>query len=72
MQTVLERAIENYRRETFLDACDVAYAALRQDRDAWAEYQKELTAWDVALMDGLDPNEVWTESDCVPERREDG
>jgi predicted transcriptional regulator len=58
-EAVLERAIEEYRRERFMEAANAAYAALRADPEAWAEYQKELALWDCTLMDGLDPNEIW-------------
>jgi predicted transcriptional regulator len=54
MTVVLERAIEVYRRERFLDACDQAYARLRADPKAWAEELAERKAWDAALVDGLE------------------
>jgi phage terminase large subunit-like protein len=67
MQTVLEKALEQYRRQQFWKELDVAYAALASDPEAMAEYQAELAIWDCTLMDGLDPNEVWTEADfCLP------
>ena len=37
LQTVLEKAVEHYRRKLFFDAADEAYAALRADPEAWAE-----------------------------------
>jgi hypothetical protein len=61
MQAVLDRAVEEYRRERLMEEVNAAYAALRADPEAWAEWQKELAAWDATLMDGLDPNERWTE-----------
>jgi len=57
MQTVIDKALENYRRQKFLSDCDAAYAALQQDPDAWKEYQNELKSFEGTLMDGLDPNE---------------
>jgi hypothetical protein len=60
MQTVLDRVIEEFRRKQFLEAANAEYAALRRDPEAWDEYQKELALWDSTLMDGLDPNELWT------------
>ena len=62
MQAVLDKALEQYRRQRFLEQCTVAYAALQQDTQAWADYQEELAAWDVTLMDGLDPEEGRKES----------
>lgn len=60
MQAVVDRAVEAYRRQKFMEAANASYAAFRADPEAWAEYQKELALWDCTLMDGLDPNERWT------------
>ena len=54
MQSVLDQALENYRRKKFFDECDAAYEALQQQPEAWADYQKELAEWEVTLMDGLE------------------
>ena len=68
MQTVLDKALEQYRRQKFLADCDAAYAALQQDPEAWAGYQEELAAWEVTSMDGLEPegngNEGGTAADA--------
>ena len=61
MQTVLDKAIEQYRRQRFLEECHAAYCTLQQNPDAWKEYQEELAVWDVALMDGLDSEETGQE-----------
>jgi len=53
MQTVLNEALEAYRREVFLQRTNQAYAELRSDPAAWARYQKELGAWDGTSGDGL-------------------
>ncbi len=60
-QEILDEAIEAYRRKVFLDAVNAGYAALRSDPEAWAEHLEERRAWDATLMDGLDPDERWTE-----------
>jgi predicted DNA-binding protein len=57
MQAVLDKALEQYRRQKFLEECNAAYAVLQQDPQAWADYQEELAVWDVTLTDGLDPEE---------------
>ena len=54
MQTVLDEAIEHYRRDKFLDEVNVAYAKLRGNRKGWKEEQKERALWDKTLADGLD------------------
>jgi predicted DNA-binding protein len=37
MQTVLDKAIENYRRYVFLVQANQAYAALRRNEELWQE-----------------------------------
>jgi len=51
MQTILEEAIEQYRRSKFLDDVNAAYAALRKNPKAWKEEQAERAAWDGTLSD---------------------
>jgi predicted transcriptional regulator len=53
LQTVLERAIENYRRQRFLEAANRQYAALRADAEAWSVEQDERSAWEPVVSDGL-------------------
>ena len=57
MAEIVEQAIEAYRRQRFVDAINAGYAELRADPDAWAAYQEELGAWDVTLLDGLEPDQ---------------
>jgi len=54
MADVLARAIEDYRRNLFLDRANAAYLALRADPEAWAAEQEERAAWDATLLDGLE------------------
>lgn len=54
MQTVLDEAIELYRRQRFLEEANAAFAALRADREGWAAEQAERAAWDATIADGLD------------------
>lgn len=51
LQTVLERAIENYRRQRFLEAANRQYAVLREDTNAWKDELAERDAWDQAAND---------------------
>jgi predicted transcriptional regulator len=57
LQTVLERAIENYRRERFLDAVNATYAALRADPGAWRTELEERDEWDATNGDGDEEDE---------------
>jgi predicted transcriptional regulator len=54
IQAVLEQAIEQYRRQQFLEAANQAYIALRNNPEAWQEELEERLAWDVTLEDGLE------------------
>ncbi len=61
MSSVLEKAIETYRRKRFLESVNEAYRSLRKDKKGWASLQEERARWDRASMDGLDPDEDWKE-----------
>ena len=53
MIEVLARAVETYRRQTFLKGLNADFAALRSDANAWADEQAERAAWDATLADDL-------------------
>ncbi len=53
MQAVLDKAIEAYRRQLFLQKANNAYEALKITDEAWQEEIKERKAWDITLGDGL-------------------
>ena len=54
MQSILDTAIEAYRRELFLRDTNAAFAALRADPEAWREELAERAVWDATLGDGLE------------------
>jgi hypothetical protein len=54
MQTVLDRAIENYRRKRFLDAANQTYADLRADLMASQAEAEEREDWEATIGDGID------------------
>ena len=54
LQKVLERAVENYRREQFFTELNAAYARLQADPVAWEEELAERALWERTLADGLD------------------
>jgi hypothetical protein len=54
MQSTLDKAIEAYRRQQFLERANAAFAALRDDPEAWQVEQEERAAWDATLADGLE------------------
>jgi hypothetical protein len=54
VQAVLDKAIEEYRRQIFLRQLSQDFAELRKDPVLWQEELAERQAWDVTLMDGVD------------------
>jgi predicted transcriptional regulator len=54
MQAILDQAIEQYRRQVFLEEANQAYAALRNNSEAWHAELEEREAWDVTLADSLE------------------
>ena len=46
--------VEPYRRHMLLEKTDLAFAALRRDRELWHEEQQEREAWDTTLADGTE------------------
>jgi hypothetical protein len=53
MQSVLDRAIERYRRDRFLRAANADFAALKQDRKAWKQELGERELWEQTASDGI-------------------
>lgn len=54
IQTILDKAIELYRRQQFLEEANQAYTALRNNSEAWQAEMEEREAWDVTLADSLE------------------
>ena len=54
LQSVVERAIENYRRNRLLEAANRQYASLRADAPSRKEQLTERELWDETAADGLD------------------
>ncbi len=58
MQKVLDRAVEEHRRNLLLKEANRAYAALKQDPEKWRSELEERATWDAALEDGLAEEEA--------------
>jgi hypothetical protein len=58
---ILDAALDVYRRKVFFEGLAADYAALKADPEAWAEELAERKLLESTLMDGLDPDERWTE-----------
>jgi hypothetical protein len=54
MQELLVEAVEAMRRRRILEMTNAAYAALRDDPDAWREELAVRQEWDATLADGLE------------------
>jgi hypothetical protein len=53
MQSVLDKALESYRREKFLRAANTDFEALKRDAKVWKEVLHEREMWERTLGDGL-------------------
>lgn len=53
MQTVLDRALEIYRRQQILEQANIAFAALRENSSEWKAEQEERLLWEATIGDGL-------------------
>jgi predicted transcriptional regulator len=51
MQTIIDRAIEEYRRQSFIEQANKAYLALRENPEAWEAELKERREWEATLAD---------------------
>ncbi|HHW02259.1 MAG TPA: toxin-antitoxin system protein [Thermoanaerobacterales bacterium] len=51
---IIEKALEEYRRQIFIKEANVAYAALKTDPDKWKEEQLERKLWEQTISDDLE------------------
>ncbi|MGD9562966.1 MAG: toxin-antitoxin system protein [Pyrinomonadaceae bacterium] len=54
MQEIIDRAVEEYRRSSFLRGLNEDFQALQRDRKEWNSYQEERSEWESTVADGLD------------------
>jgi predicted transcriptional regulator len=54
MQAVLDRALEHYRRERFLQEANADYEALKQNPKEWKKVLEERQIWEGTISDGID------------------
>lgn len=53
MQSVIEEAVELYRRRRFLTELNLSYARVREDERAWGDELAERRVWEQTASDGL-------------------
>ncbi len=54
MQSVIERALEEYRKRLFWNRAEEEFKTMRENPKAWNEEIAEREHWDASLMDGLE------------------
>jgi predicted transcriptional regulator len=52
MQTIVEQAIEHYRRQRFLEGLSADFTNLRENNKSWHDELQERQQWDITLGDG--------------------
>jgi hypothetical protein len=52
LQTVLDAAIEEYRRHRFLQAANKAYSVLKENPKNWKQELEERKQWETTLSEG--------------------
>jgi hypothetical protein len=61
MRHIVRSSSVSFYRRQLLDQLNLDYASLREDATAWQAELAERHILDGTLLDGLDPNEIWTE-----------
>jgi hypothetical protein len=54
MNSILDKALEEYRRKRFLEQANEAFAKLKMDPKTWIKESEERRAWERTLNDGLE------------------
>jgi len=52
-ELTIDRAIENYRRQIFLEQANEAFVRLRQDEELWEDELSEHADWEMTIADGM-------------------
>ena len=64
---VINELLDRYEQDQFRKAVADSFARLRSDPDAWADYKREVEAWDATLMDGLEHEPPYDDADDAHE-----
>ena len=54
MQSLIDNALENLRREKMLEATNLAFARLKANESEWQEEIAERELWENTLSDGVE------------------
>ena len=52
MQSIVEKAVERYKREMFLESLSEDFKKLRENEESWNEELEERRLWENTLLDG--------------------
>lgn len=62
MSTIMDEAVEAYRRELLWRRAEAGYARLAAGDERFRDYQDEIALWDSTSSDGLDLSDSYTTS----------
>ncbi|WP_036226244.1 hypothetical protein [Mesoaciditoga lauensis] len=54
MASILNEAVENYRRQLILEKANQAYKKLKENQEMWKEEVEERKMWDSTNMDDIE------------------
>ena len=54
MASILNEAVENYRRQLILEKANQAYKKLKENQEMWKEEVEERKMWDSMNMDDIE------------------
>jgi hypothetical protein len=54
MQSLIDQALENLRRQKILEATNQAFARLKENESEWQEELAERRLWENTLLDGVE------------------
>ncbi len=54
MASILDEAVENYRRQLILEKANQAYKKLKENQEMWKEEVEERKMWDSTNMDDIE------------------
>ncbi len=54
MQSIVEKAVERYKRELFLESLNQDFQRLRENETAWNDELEERHLWENTLLDGVE------------------
>ena len=58
---LIKEMVEEREKQQFFEGLAEDFRRLRNDPEAWADYQNEIALWDSTLMDGLEDEPPWEE-----------